>query len=374
MDLALPGGLVLTVLLSVLISGQAAGDGRSDWLKGGPATRGIPRARPHLLLHCGPSTVRRAALGALAALLPLCAAHADESGASAWLPGQFASFAAVPGDPGFSLEGIFYARSASATSGTDFPRGGRLLVGLDTREQYLFLTPSYTFGEPVLRGQLWLGVTFATGRADTSVWATLTGPGGNTLSAANSDNARGFSDLYPMASLKWQTGPHNIMTYTMVSVPTGAYDPDRLAGVGLGHWAIDGGMGYTFLAESGFELSVTAGLTYNFASPWTGYQSGVDGHVDLGTSYSLTEALYIGAVGYLYNQLSSDIGAPTVLGGFRSRAAGAGPQAGWAFTVGRLTIDLNLRAYVEFAAENRPAGWNAWLVVTPSRVKRKGSD
>ena len=34
MDLALPAGLVLTILLSVLVTGQIAGDGRSDWLKG----------------------------------------------------------------------------------------------------------------------------------------------------------------------------------------------------------------------------------------------------------------------------------------------------------------------------------------------------
>jgi Ca2+:H+ antiporter len=34
MDLAFSTGLVLTVLLSVLITGQVAGDGRSDWLKG----------------------------------------------------------------------------------------------------------------------------------------------------------------------------------------------------------------------------------------------------------------------------------------------------------------------------------------------------
>jgi Ca2+:H+ antiporter len=34
MDLAFSGGLVLTVLLAVLITGQIAGDGRSDWLKG----------------------------------------------------------------------------------------------------------------------------------------------------------------------------------------------------------------------------------------------------------------------------------------------------------------------------------------------------
>ncbi len=34
MDLAFSNGLVLTVLLSVLITGQVAGDGRSDWLQG----------------------------------------------------------------------------------------------------------------------------------------------------------------------------------------------------------------------------------------------------------------------------------------------------------------------------------------------------
>ncbi|HSB98150.1 MAG TPA: calcium/proton exchanger [Spongiibacteraceae bacterium] len=34
MDLVFSGGLVLTVLLSVLITGQVAGDGRSDWLRG----------------------------------------------------------------------------------------------------------------------------------------------------------------------------------------------------------------------------------------------------------------------------------------------------------------------------------------------------
>lgn len=34
MDLAFGGGLVLTVLLSVIITGQVASDGRSDWLKG----------------------------------------------------------------------------------------------------------------------------------------------------------------------------------------------------------------------------------------------------------------------------------------------------------------------------------------------------
>ena len=34
MDLAFGGGLVLSVILAVLITGQVAGDGRSEWFKG----------------------------------------------------------------------------------------------------------------------------------------------------------------------------------------------------------------------------------------------------------------------------------------------------------------------------------------------------
>lgn len=317
--------------------------------------------------------MRRISPIVVAMLLPGLA-WADEGGASVWLPGQFASFAAVPGDPGFSLETMIYTRNASAVAGTSFSRGGGLLAGLSVNEQYIYLTPSYTFATPVLEGQLTLGATFSAGQSGASVWGVLLGPGGRSLSAASSDSASGISDLYPMASLKWQQGNHNAMAYVMGSVPTGPYDPNRLAGVGLGHWAIDWGLGYTYLAPSGFELSVTAGLTYNFINPQTGYQSGLDGHVDLGMSYSFGETLYAGAVGYFYNQLGPDTGESARLGDFRSSVAGAGPQIGWSFAGRGMAFDVNLRGYKEFAARNRPEGWNAYLTLSIGTVPRKKAD
>lgn len=311
------------------------------------------------------------ALAAAAALLLPAHALADEGGASVWLPGQFASFAAVPGDPGFSLETIFYTRRAGATAGTNFSRGGSLMAGLNVSEQYLFVTPTYTFETPVLGGQLAFGVTFSVGRSDSAIWAALTGPGGNSISGATSDSASGISDTYPIASLKWQQGDHNFMAYMMGSVPTGPYDPNRLAGVGVGHWAVDGGLGYTYMPASGFEVSITAGLTYNFMNPQTAYQSGMDGHIDVGTSWSFSDSFYAGAVGYLYNQVSADTGGSARLGDFRSRVAGAGPQVGWSFTAGGISADVNLRGYKEFAAENRPEGWNAYLTLSLSAAKKK---
>jgi hypothetical protein len=302
-------------------------------------------------------------------LMQATTALADEGGASAWLPGQFASFAAVPGDPGFSLETTFCVRKATASAGIAFSRGGSLLAGIDVSEQYVYLTPSYTFEQPVLHGQLSLGLTFSAGRNDTSVFGVLSGPLGGSVSATRGDGITGVSDLYPLASLKWQFGRHNVMAYTMASAPIGTYDPNRLAGLGLGHWALDGGFGYTFLSASGFEASLVAGMTYNFLNPSTNYQSGMDGHLELAASYALSEQAYVGLAGYLYHQVSADTGGPLLLGEFRSRVAGAGPQVGWSFSAGRVAVDVNLRGYKEFAAQNRPEGWNAWLTVSLSAAK-----
>jgi hypothetical protein len=297
-------------------------------------------------------------------------ALADEGGASAWLPGQFASFAAVPGEPGFGLETLFYVRSASASASRVVPIGASITAGYQLDERYVFLTPNYTFSDPVLNGQLWLGATFAVGHAATSVSAVLSAPFA-TLSASSSDWMTGVGDINPLAMLRWQAGNHNFMTYAYGSIPVGAYDPNRLAGLGLGHGAIDGGAGYTYANDAGFEFSVTAGVTYNFMNPSTAYRSGVDGHLDWGASFALSEALYAGAVGYVYRQLGPDSGSGARLGGFESRMAAIGPQVGYGIDLGVVQADLNLRGYMEFDAQNRPEGWNIWLSLSLTRFRAR---
>ncbi len=302
-----------------------------------------------------------------------CAVHearADESGASVWLPGQFASFAAEPGDPGFSLETIYYHRYASAAASRAFSIGGSITAGLAVSEDYLFLTLGYTFADPVLRGQLFLGLTFAPGRANTSISATLTGPGGSSIAGGSSDTMTGIGDISPLATLKWNMGAHNVMAYVTATIPAGSYDPSRIAGLGVGHWAIDGGLGYTYANDAGVEASLTVGLTRNFINPYTQYQSGIDGHLDWGASYSPTENFYLGAAGYVYHQLGGDSGPGARLGAFQSQVTGVGPQLGYTFALGGIDIDLNLRGYGEFDAQNRPEGWNVWFTVGLSRRHR----
>jgi hypothetical protein len=78
-------------------------------------------------------------------------------------------------------------------------------------------------------------------------------------------------------------------------------------------------------------------------------------------SQFLSKQVFVGLVGYGYQQITDDFGQHPILGGFRSRVVGVGPQAGFLFPAGDMQGYLNVKAYGEFDAQNRPAGWNAWL-------------
>jgi hypothetical protein len=329
------------------------------------------------------SNIRRISCAATAAALLLypTISRADESGISFWIPGLFGSLAAVPVTPGWSVSSIYYHTSVAASGGVAAAREiqiGRfaptvnvsLNANLNAQADLLLLVPTYTFETPVLGGQFAVMVMGAFGRTSTSIDGTLTtgfGQFAATRMGSISDSLTGFGDLAPMATLKWHEGVHNWMTYVTGDIPVGAYDPNRLSNLGIGHGAIDGGGGYTYLnPATGHEFSGIGGFTYNFKNPDTQVQSGVDFHFDWGASQFLSKQVFVGLVGYAYQQISDDTGGHPILGGFRSRVLGIGPQIGYLFPVGNMQGYLNLKGYGEFDAANRPSGWNTWLTFSIS--------
>ena len=120
------------------------------------------------------------------------------------------------------------------------------------------------------------------------------------------------------------------------------------------------------IPAAGQEFSAVAGFTYNFKNQDTQYQNGIDFHLDWGVSQFLSKQVFVGLVGYAYQQVTDDFGQNPILGGFRSRVFGIGPQLGYLFPVGDMQGYLNVKAYGEFAAENRPSGWNTWLTFSIS--------
>jgi hypothetical protein len=309
------------------------------------------------------------------------AAYADETGVSYWLPGRFSSLAATPEVPGWSMAAVYYHTTVAATGGVAaakeiqigrFPAAVNvnLNANLNAQADLLLLNPTYTFATPVLGGQLAIGVTGIFGRASTSIDGTLTtvvGPLVGTRMGSISDSLTSVGDLYPQATLKWNAGVHNFMTYLTGDIPVGAYDPTRLSNLGIGHAAIDSGGGYTYFnPATGHEFSAVAGFTYNFKNQDTQYQNGIDFHVDWGISQFLSKQVFVGLVGYGYQQITDDFGQNPILGGFRSRVIGIGPQIGFLFPVADMQGYLNLKGYGEFDAANRPSGWNTWLTFSIS--------
>jgi hypothetical protein len=305
------------------------------------------------------------------------ASLADEGGVSFWVPGFFGSLAATPQQPGWSLATIYYHTSVNAGADVAFARQvssgrittnftGNLSARLDADANLGMVIPNYVFATPFLGGQAAAALVVPFGRNKVSVDATLTGslgPFGFDVSGGRTDAVSGFADLIPQFSVRWNQGVHNWMTYVTGAIPVGAYDPRRLANLGIGHGAIDAGGGYTYFnPQTGHEFSAVLGFTYNFKNTDTQYQNGVDMHLDWGASQFVTKEWQIGVVGYFYNQLSCDSGSGDRVGCFESRVIGVGPQIGHIFKVSDdYQGYVNLKGYKEFDASHRPEGWNLWL-------------
>ena len=334
------------------------------------------------------SRILRIGCAVTAAALLLCpeVSRADESGISFWLPGLEGSLAATPTTPGWSMAVIYYHTSVNATGAAAAAREfqvGRfsptvninLNLSLSGQADLAFIAPTYTFATPVLGGQLSATLAGIYGRNTASLAGTLTaaaGPIVTTRTGFLEDALVSYGDLYPTFKLKWNSGVNNYMVYAAGDIPVGDYNPNRLANIGLGHGAIDLGGGYTYLNPmTGNEFSGVAGFTYNFKNPDTQYQSGIDFHFDWGVSHFLSKQVFVGLVGYAYQQITDDFGQPPVLGGFRSRVLGIGPQIGYIFPVGDMQGFLGLKGYGEFDAANRPSGWNTWLTFSISEAAPK---
>jgi hypothetical protein len=326
----------------------------------------------------------------LTAVSALFQARADEGGVGMYLPGSFGSLAATPLEPGLSWATIYVhspvsdggnvATSRALNIGT---RSTNLTTNLqaDIKGQLdvLGLAPSYVFSDKVFGGQLGVSLLALYGRANSQIDANVTGalgPIGFAAQKSIEQTLWGWGDLYPQVTLRWNNGVHNFMVYGMADMPVGAYDPSRIANLGIAHWALDGGFGYTYFnPATGWEASAATGFTYNFKNPYTDYQNGIDWHLDWGASYFLTKQVHVGPVGYFYQQITDDRGAPAFLNGNRSRVIAVGPQIGFLFPVTGMQGYLNIKGYGEFGAENRASGWSAWvtLAISPEAPKPETS-
>jgi hypothetical protein len=228
-------------------------------------------------------------LGILASIGTPTTTKADEGGVSFWIPGFFGSLAAAPLEPGMALTVTNYYDSVHA--GDDVARarlitirglntslGASANANLDAKLNFDIWAPSYTFEQRFLGGQATFALMSLIGEVDTTLRGNIAGtlgPFGFSNFGSITDKVTAPGDLYPLFELRWNAGVNNFITYMTGDIPVGAYDRTSLANTGIGHYAIDGGFGYTYLNEkAGHEFSAVAGLTHNYINPYTQYQNG----------------------------------------------------------------------------------------------------
>jgi hypothetical protein len=306
---------------------------------------------------------------------------ADENGVSFWIPGFFGSLAATPQQPGWSSAAINYYTNVSASGNAALSKeitigqfnpalNASINANVSARADIGFFAPSYVFATPFLGGQASVSLLMAYGRNDTALNGTLSGTVGPipfTKTIDLSQTTSGIGDLAPQFAVRWNSGVNNYIAYITGDIPVGVYSASSLANLGIGHGAIDGGVGYTYFnPQTGHEFSAVTGLTGNFENTATGYTNGIDWHLDWGASQFLTKQLQVGLVGYFYDQLTPDSGCASILCPFESRVIGVGPQLGYLFPVGDMQGYLNLKGYKEFDNADRPDGYNVWLTLVLS--------
>jgi hypothetical protein len=173
--------------------------------------------------------IPRIAYVATTAALALCPeiSRADEGGVSFWLPGRYASFAAAPQVPGWALGVIYYHTNVAAFGNVAASKEiivGRipanvnvnLNLSLAGQGDLIVLAPSYTFAQPVLGGQLSLSVSSWFGRDTASIAGTLTASTGSVFATRTGmieDALTSYGDIVPTATLRWNSGVNNFMTY-----------------------------------------------------------------------------------------------------------------------------------------------------------------
>jgi hypothetical protein len=183
-------------------------------------------------------------------------ALAAEGGGSSYLQGTYGDFAAAFHAPGGYLRNdvIYYDAGIGAR-----PINGGLDPGFDQKLWMDRLTMGgFADGES---GGGRFGIEVQIPYVfDLTVAQFSAGPPFTTYGEPR-DHA--FGDPVIKPQFAWGSGPHYGKLSLGIVVPLGTYDDSRVVSVGRNYWSFDPSFTYTYLSDSGWDLSATAGVMFN---------------------------------------------------------------------------------------------------------------
>lgn len=291
-------------------------------------------------------------------VLPPSPALATENAFGRYVPGLFAGPASeiVPPVPGFYLQSSTAFYKASAKKNIQIPVGGELKSKLDVEFFNTALTgvwvPEWTPSENIT---LALGVTLPLQslyvKAEVGNFST-------------SDRSTNLGDIIVTPAIGWHDGPHLGTVGVSVFMPTGEYDKDSLANVGLNCWTFTPNLAYTYInPPKHVDFSIAAGVDINTWNNATQYRSGSMFHADATLLWTY-EGFGLGVFGSALYQLTDDQGAlADKLHGFRGRSFAVGPMLKYS-TSGEHAVTVNVNWAPEFEVKNRTEGNGFFLNIS----------
>ncbi|WP_374308370.1 transporter [Methylocella sp.] len=292
------------------------------------------------------------------ALLPLGAAApagAVEYGLSLYQLGLVTPSPGVTPPPGLYFYDVFayYRGSGELHEHARVPDPTRVTYKI-TGDLAIFAL--YTDFE-LFGGTLGFATTNAVGAQQTSVATPYVDAQGVPSVLRASREINGFADSELTALLGWRAGDNHFKLYVSGFIPTGNYDPARIAQTGLNRPALDVKGAYTFIgSDTGFEASAALGMTLNATNVKTDYTSGAELHFEWTLGQHLPQGLFLGVGGYFYQQVTPDSGPGAIYGGFEGRVAAAGPVVSYRLRLDGQEAYFSAKWYHEFANYNRVAG------------------
>jgi len=302
-------------------------------------------------------------------LAPL--AQADDGGKSLYLLGKRGPLAAFVPKPGFYVTNDVYWYDGS--SNDLVPLGDRLgdRVVQDVSAQALMDIPQFTWVTDLTvgGGRLAFSAVVPFGKLDVDGQGTVQLQNGGDPSLKLSDSDSGFGDPVVGSSVGWKKRDGDKFrawsVYSALYIPVGSYEVGRLANLSGNRWGLDVGGAYTMANfKRGRELSSVLGFTFNGDNQDTDYSSGTDMHLEISGRQHLPNNWAFGVVGYWFQQLTADSNGPAILGDYKGRVFGIGPEIGYQFPGKVHPVSVDLRWYYEFGAENRLEGNGVFLTLS----------
>lgn len=277
---------------------------------------------------CTAQTLRKSSIGLFFAMFIVgfgASAMAAEGASSLYLPGAAGDIAmALPTKPGFQVSNAIFIQAGDVNRAV---LQGAVNAELELDIVLNFTGLSYTFEQKVLGATYSVGAIVPFGNAELE--ASLTGPGGRTLSAEGDTFALADSAIVPL-EMKWALGNVYLELGQAVYLPTGDYDVEDRVNIGRNYWAFDTTGSITYLQPArGHEFSMQVGIINNLENDDTNYKTGAEFHLDFALNQFFSKQFALGIRGYYYKQVTGDSGSGAILGDFEGESFGIGPGFFW---------------------------------------------